>query len=409
MFDLQFHRHGSFALRFYGNSICVVSHREGGRRILVDEHARFMNLLVDSIGLDGILKLVSSNQTNDSNNHNKEMLVREFFTEIENGDPTPLHMLLAQSEALTDFSMVNRVPLKALFEITYRCNLRCRHCYVLHEVTAQKPSHATAGQVDQMLDSLVDIGCIDLSISGGEPTLHKNWLEVVAKARELFIFTSLKTNAITFNRKRAQMYALQPANETHVSVYGSNSRTHDEFTAIPGSFKKTIKGLGELQRAGVSCKVNCLIWKKNWQQLPQISSMVEDLGHKVDFDAVIYGRLNGDQSPRELQIDSEARDHLISDGYIDTFCPMPCSAGKMKLKVSPEGTVSTCEFLPSSIGNSFDTQLDEVWFNRTASQYSDMVVKLSRSEQNEATVLRSCPGLNYLNTGQLMGRTEPWE
>jgi len=260
----------------------------------------------------------------------------------------------------------------------------------------------------QLIESLVGMGCINIGISGGEPTLHRGWLRVLRAAKDAHLYTTLKTNATTFTTERAKAYGEDPAHETHVSLYGSNAATHDEFTAVPGSLVKTLKGMRELANAGVRCKVNCTVWKGNTAQLDDISRLVNDCGGYVVFDDIIHGRLNGDFTPIELNISGKERLRLTEAGFLRPFVPSACGAGKIKVKIDAEGNVSTCELLPQNFGNAFSTPLEKVWRDQGLTAFGDRVVKLSVLSNDSGSKTggcsgasgcktRTCPGLNFLN------------
>src|SRR5207249_773565 len=69
-------------------------------------------------------------------------------------------------------------PLHVLLELTYRCNVRCVHCYL-----AGDEREMTLDELTPVLDDLAAAGCLILTLSGGEPLLRRDFFDVAEAAR----------------------------------------------------------------------------------------------------------------------------------------------------------------------------------------------------------------------------------
>src|SRR5688572_23659944 len=82
-----------------------------------------------------------------------------------------------------------RAPLHVLLELTYRCNVRCVHCYL-----AGREDEMTLAEWTTVLDALAAEGCLILTLSGGEVLLRRDFFEIAEAARQrgfgLRIFTN---------------------------------------------------------------------------------------------------------------------------------------------------------------------------------------------------------------------------
>jgi len=256
-----------------------------------------------------------------------------------------------------------------------------------------------------LLEELAELGCLEVTLTGGETTLHPDYRALVSAARSLHLVTTLKTNATTFTRERAAEYAADPAHATEVSLYGSTPEVHDAFTSTPGSFAKTTRGLAELAQAGVRCTVVSIVWERNAAQVGDIARLVEELGHRVVFDDVIYGRLDGDRAPVALRATRDARDGLIAQGRLKPFEPSPCVAGQVKVKIDADGGIASCELFPGGFGNVWSSGFAALWRDPRFAGEADRVVQLSTSHREAEHAVRSCPAMNRLNTGRMEGLT----
>lgn len=405
MFHLE--PHSDTSLRFYGEELCVLSRRDGTRRVASGDLASMLWYLNQAVGVDGVNKIGRGGDLDLPGLDMAAGVVRDLFHVLDTKKKIATKTDLAkQCFPFFQYAIANHYPLAALLDVSYRCNLACRHCYILHEILADSPAFLEDDVILRTIDGLASLGTLDVTISGGETTLNKRYREFVKRAKDLHMLTILKTNATTFTQKNASLYAEDPAHKTELSIYGADADTHDRFTAVPGSFERTLAGMRALKAAGIDCDVLCIVWRRNADQLGAIRDLVRGLGHNVAFSDVIYGRLDGNSSPMKLRITPRQRAGLVEAGFIDLFQPSPCIAGQTKVKVSARGEVSICELLPRGFGNVREHAIGEIWEDHTTRRYSSEIIGISTSERDDQNLpVHSCPGLNLLATGQLEGRT----
>src|SRR2546427_9089001 len=89
-----------------------------------------------------------------------------------------------------DRALEQRLPLSVHFDLTYRCNERCVHCYLDHEDHGEL---STAECIDA-LEQLAMAGTLFLTFSGGEIFLRRDLEELLATARRVYFVVNLKNN-----------------------------------------------------------------------------------------------------------------------------------------------------------------------------------------------------------------------
>jgi len=101
----------------------------------------------------------------------------------------------AFSEALHDKASQERIPLDGSFEVTGRCNLRCEHCYLpFSQRAGPKKGELNLLEIQQLLSEIADMGCLWLLLTGVEPLLRRDFLQVYDDAkRKVFITPSSPT------------------------------------------------------------------------------------------------------------------------------------------------------------------------------------------------------------------------
>lgn len=414
---MKIQHHHAVTLRLFGDECAVITWRDGRRRALDGALGLLVHRL-DAAGLFPRLVELASEPAYLEASHpgvgrlaTEDQVHRDAMAAVLGSFEPPkglaagkLNDLLSQAPRLWEHARKERVPLFALLELTYKCNLRCTHCYVLHRVEEPVPSRLDENTIVRTIDELVSLGCVNVSLSGGEPTLVRGYTEYISSCKDNGLYTTLKTNGTTFTRQRAMSYARDPAHETHLSLYGAKAPTHDDFTKIPGSFERTLVGLRRLASAGIKCKVNCTVWRGNACELGAIQHLIDGLEHEVVFDDIIHGRLNGDMAPLALRLTASDKRRLAEEGLLDgTFSPSPCTAGIAKVKVGADGAVSTCELLPAAIGNINENSLTSVWRSPEFATAGVDTVRSAARATSEGRPHHACPGLNLLT----LGRADP--
>src|SRR5712672_3938440 len=92
-----------------------------------------------------------------------------------------------------------RLPLSVHFDLTYRCNERCVHCYLDHEDHGEM----TSSEIKGVLDQLAEAGVFFLTFSGGEVFLRRDFFEILEYARRLQFNVKVKTNAVMIREAEA--------------------------------------------------------------------------------------------------------------------------------------------------------------------------------------------------------------
>ncbi|HPS53797.1 MAG TPA: radical SAM protein, partial [Phycisphaerae bacterium] len=133
-------------------------------------------------------------------------------------------------------------PLFVVWNFTNICNLRCKHCY-------QYSEHSTLADeltLEEKLDFVDQMGRLNipmLAISGGEPTLSKDLIPVIKRAREYDMHISLATNGTTMTPQRAVELRDAGLRYVEISLDSTKPERHDAFRGIAGMWEKTVQGM----------------------------------------------------------------------------------------------------------------------------------------------------------------------
>lgn len=247
-------------------------------------------------------------------------------------------------------------PLVAMIEVADRCNEVCVHCY---QIQGQKGELSTQDW-RKVLDDLARFGILLLVISGGEATLRRDFLELVAYARKLKFSVKLYTNGLTMTRPLAQSLAELAVQEVQISLYSHRPETHDWVTRVPGSFDKTVAGIRHLVEAGVAVMVKSPLMSFNAEDFSAYIEFVTGLGADYGLDATLTSREDGDAESTRFRMSEEDYRRALEDPRLgrtprrDHPPPLDrrvCGACHGTLHIEADGEMRPCAQLGVPVGH----------------------------------------------------------
>lgn len=257
-------------------------------------------------------------------------------------------------------------PMSAMIEIADRCNEACVHCY---QVQGQKGEIST-GEWKTILDELAEMGVLFLTISGGEATLRKDFLELVEHARKRRFAVKVFTNALTMTRELANRLGELAVQEVQISLYSHRAEVHDAITRVPGSWERTVAGARYLMEAGCKVVLKSPMMPVNADEVDEYIDFVSGLGADYMLDPHIDPREDGDRSIERLRIDdatflrARKNPRLKPDVYrrkgnraLDSGV---CGACSGLVHVEANGEMRPCTQLSVPVGNATEG-VREAW------------------------------------------------
>jgi len=228
---------------------------------------------------------------------------------------------------------------KVSFEITERCNLQCRHCYLGDKSSAR----LSLAEKKAVINAVESSGAMWLQITGGEPLLDKDFSEVYEYAHSRGILITVSTNGTLLDRKDGQetLSCLKPY-RVSVSVYGAASSSYESMTRVKGSYPRFVQGLQWLSEAGIRTRLNIITTKYNENEIGAMVAMAARFGFEYHVFTEITPALDGSCDPESLMSQSCG---IISGN--DTREPsaeyVECKAGRNFFNVNSAGQAFICK------------------------------------------------------------------
>lgn len=241
-------------------------------------------------------------------------------------------------------------PLRVMFELTYRCNFRCGHCYVPPSYQkAYANRELSTAQVFHILEQLKDAGCFFLGFTGGEPMLRSDIFKILARARELGFEVILYTNGSLVDRRAADFFKAWGINKVDVTLPGVTRPVFEGVTAVRGSFKRVFQGLELLKKNKAHLGLKTCIVRVNKPQEKDIRRFGKTLGVAHRVVASLFPRLDGSRVPLRFMAPESVSQRLEADLCFDPRTPrrektdlFKCGVGCTQAAITPAGELKMC-------------------------------------------------------------------
>jgi MoaA/NifB/PqqE/SkfB family radical SAM enzyme len=173
-----------------------------------------------------------------------------------------------------------RVMERLELHLTYTCPERCVFCSEEHRMKRYDAFPVTWGRVATTLRQHAERGVRAVHLTGGEPTIHPQFVQTLMLAKKLGMRTSVGTIGTMLCRPAFAAEALPFLDEGLFSLHGPNPEVHDAMTGRAGSFERTTGALSLClqQKPGFGGYVNTVATRHNIHALPETVQLARRLG-----------------------------------------------------------------------------------------------------------------------------------
>lgn len=269
---------------------------------------------------------------------------------------------------------------------TLTCNLKCVHCYP----TAGKVETAelTTEESKACITEFAATGVKSIFMSGGEPLMKKDLLELIKHATDEGIMMFLCTNATLLSEKRGQQLKEAGLKRVFVGFEGTSPETVDRFSGVKGTLQRKIEGIRGSVKAGLLTSIDFVATAYNYHEMDASITLVQKLGVNgfslKRFVPAGRGKEHMQAlwvEPAQYQrvIDTFCNHVLTSDG-MDFAAHEPLVTGHLTeltpktdymttcqvgiwCGISPTGDVLPCPMMPIAVGNLKEEPLKNIWQN----------------------------------------------
>lgn len=265
-------------------------------------------------------------------------------------EPGPLSRSVPTSGARDRYS-----PTHASIELTEYCNLSCRHCY--RDSSPARTRFAETARLLGWLEELRRSGVAVVELTGGEPTAHPDFCEILSLSCKLFQLTAVISNGTLWTEQMLSLAAqARDSLIVQIDLDGATAESHD-FLRGKSVFEQATQTIARLSARGIPCKVAMSVHGGNAAEIVETAAVAHALGARwFSYGPVLQmgrGHHVPPLEPRHGTMMLSVRPELARKfpGFVyfgehtalDVSSPSEnCGAGWRGVAIGPDGTVRSC-------------------------------------------------------------------
>jgi radical SAM protein with 4Fe4S-binding SPASM domain len=278
--------------------------------------------------------------------------------------------------------------------LTRRCNLACDHCYMDAETrTAGGEAELSSAEVKGLLDEIAGRSNETMVVlTGGEPLLRRDLEEMILHGQQLGLSMVVGTNGVLLDRERVQSLKAAGAMGVGISLDSLDPAGHDRFRGCPGSWKKTLAGMDHCREEQLPFQIHFSVTEQNAHEVQGMIDFAGASGAHVlnifflvctgrgesmsditpaRYEEVLGQLVKAQNETRDLIIRARCAPHYKRVAYQhDPDSPLTraqgyegggCLAGIHYCRITPEGGVTACPYIPDEEGSIRQGGFWEIW------------------------------------------------
>ena len=282
------------------------------------------------------------------------------------------------------------VPHVVAWNLTRRCNLECAHCYIAAGPQEQATDELSTDECLRIAGEILEVNPAPLFIlSGGEPLLREDLAEIARFATDRGATVVVGTNGTLLTDTRIEELKAAGVTGLAVSIESLHAGYHDRFRRGHGALEATLAGVERLRQHQLDFIVQTTLTKGNQDQLEELVEWSAAQG-AVSFNAyflVATGRGDrlSDLSPGDyevlltqlvdlhvrylgrMMVRAKCAPHFmrlvhqrVPDSPVLNYATR-CPCGVQYCRVTPDGKLTACPYMPLPAGDLRHTAFASVW------------------------------------------------
>ncbi|MBU1896467.1 radical SAM protein, partial [Myxococcota bacterium] len=328
------------------------------------------------------------------------------------------------------FAEAHAVPLSMHWDVTWRCDHACTHCYL----TDRRQPDLTLEEGKRLLAEMARAGVMMLLFSGGDPFLRRDFMALLAEARRLRFDIRINTHGNAITEAIADELARLKVGQISLSVYSDRPQAHEAITRVPGSLAKTLDAARRLIVRGIKVVLKTPMLAENLDHYEGVGRLAAELGAYWELDAHVLpddaggfelchsGGAWSDRVGAVMQT-LEARQGEFTPHM--TLPPMPrgrrvCTAGNSSGYITPDGQVTPCINWRQTLGSTRERPFDALWADPAPFAHirglrrAHFIERCDAHRQAQGVEgacphedqCSFCPGLAYAEVGEAAGHSD---
>lgn len=197
------------------------------------------------------------------------------------------------------------IPLIGQFELTSRCNLNCKMCYVSSSVCDKNSKAKEHNAVEwlQLAKEARNAGMLYLLLTGGEVFIYPQFRELYEELCNMGFILQIYTNGTLITPEIAKWLGKIPPSKVGITLYGASPNTYEKVSGASLYFNKVIEGIKLLMDQGINVELRTTVIKENADDFKELTKIAENLNTEFKIVNYISPRREGFRTcPQEVRL-----------------------------------------------------------------------------------------------------------
>jgi len=197
-------------------------------------------------------------------------------------------------------------PFIVIWEVTRACELACRHCRA-EAICRRDPNELHGVEVTRFLDQVMRAAPSVFVLTGGDPMMRTDLLEIIAGATERGLTVAMSPSATPrFVKADLSKFRDVGLKRVSLSIDGATSDTHDRFRGVRGTWDRTMESLFAAREAGLEVQINTTFTRQNLREFDGFVRLLDEIRPSLwsVFQLVPTGRAKTDDLLSGLEMES---------------------------------------------------------------------------------------------------------
>ena len=266
-------------------------------------------------------------------------------------------------------------PLSGTFELTERCTLDCKMCYIHcknDDYQSFKKEKSTEWWVEKAKEAK-NAGTLLLLLTGGEPLVRSDFERIYLECLKLGFMISINTNGTLIDKEKVGFFKKNPPQRVNITIYGADGETYEKLCGNYDAYEKAVYAVENLTGAGIAVTLNFTLTEFNKNDMVKVQEYAKKLGLQFRVNSYTFPPVRAfgchDNNTVRLNAGEAAKYHFLymlnnlgesamkkavekymsgSDGYLLNSCSdMPagrinCRAGLSSYWITYDGFMTGC-------------------------------------------------------------------
>lgn len=327
------------------------------------------------------------------------------------------------------------IPVSGTFELTPRCNLNCKMCYVRLTPEQMRPigRELTADEWLSLAKEAKKAGMTFLLITGGEPTLRQDFPRIYRELAKMGFSIAINTNGTLITEEIRTLWEELPPSQVNITIYGTNAEDYKELCGNSAAFTAVVDALDWLQSKGFLVHLNATIDAFSYPRWQMLEDFAKSRNLELRVQSYCFPptrRTACDACSEFVRLPAEKAGKLVADEILcregieaiklraenmsspvqkscelDIGEPMQCLAGKSQFWVTWDGKITPCAMLSYPKTDPFENGFLSSWKELKEKTNAIRLCPECSSCELQSSCM-NCAAVTFAETGNFSGKPE---